>query len=143
MALEKAHKANPIDDQLHTDMLKARLEIKDILNKKTEFDLYSLKNKYFKKGDKAGKLLAYKLQRARTSRLIPTIRSGNGEILKSPRDINTKFKEYYKVLYSSEVNPTPECLERFFSKINLPTISTADREELDTPISQGEILTSI
>lgn len=39
LALEKAHKANPTDDQLHTDMLKARLEIKDLLNKKTEFDL--------------------------------------------------------------------------------------------------------
>lgn len=46
-------------------------------------------------------------------------------------------------MYFSEINPTPECLERFFSKINLPTISTADREELDKPISQGEILTSI
>ncbi len=46
-------------------------------------------------------------------------------------------------MYTSEVNLTPECLERFFSKINLPTISTADREELDKPISHGEILTSI
>ena len=142
-ALEKAHKANPMDDQLYTDMLKARLEIKDLLNKKTEFDLYRLKNKYFENGDKAGKLLAYRLQKARTSRLIPTIRSVNGEILKSPQDINSRFKEYYKALYSSEVNPTPECLERFFSKINLPTISTVDREELDKPISQGEILASI
>ncbi len=73
-ALEKAHKVNPTNGQLYTDMLKTRLEIKDLLNKKTEFDLYCLKNKYFENGDKAGKLLAYRLQKARTSRLIPAIR---------------------------------------------------------------------
>lgn len=74
---EAAHKENPKNDQLYTDMLKTKLEIKHLLNKKTEFDLYRLKSKYFENGDEAGKLLSHRLQKA--SRLIPAIKSESGE----------------------------------------------------------------
>ena len=141
--LEAAHKANPKNDQLYTDMLKTKFEVRDLLNKKTEFDLYRLKSKYFEIGDKAGRLLSHRLQKARTSRIIPVIKSESGEILKTPQDINRRFKEYYKTLYSSEVNPSPDDLETFFSKINLPTLSNEDRENLERPISQAEILAAI
>lgn len=39
-ALETAHKADPRNDWLCTDMMKTKLEVKNLLNKKTEFDLY-------------------------------------------------------------------------------------------------------
>uniref|UniRef100_A0A3Q3GFL0 Endonuclease/exonuclease/phosphatase domain-containing protein n=1 Tax=Labrus bergylta TaxID=56723 RepID=A0A3Q3GFL0_9LABR len=37
--LELAHKAKPKDDQIYTELMKVKLEVKDLLNKKTEFDL--------------------------------------------------------------------------------------------------------
>ena len=46
----------------YTDMLITKLEIKNVLNKKTKFDLYCLKSKYFENGDKAWRLFAYRLQ---------------------------------------------------------------------------------
>lgn len=85
--LEAAHKANPKDDQLYTEMLKPELEVKELLNKKTEYELYRLKSEYFEIEDQAGKLLARRLQKTRTAHLIPVIKSDNGEILKSPQDI--------------------------------------------------------
>lgn len=141
--METARKADPRNDRLYTDMMKTQLEDKNLLNKKTEFDLYRLKSKYFENGDKAGRLLAHRLQKARTSHLIPAIKPESGEILRCPQDINNRFKEYDKTLYSSEINPSPEDLEAFFSKIKLPTLSTEDREHLERPISQVEILAAI
>ncbi len=44
---EATHKANPKNDQLYTELLKTKLEIKVLLSKKTEFNLYCLKSKLF------------------------------------------------------------------------------------------------
>lgn len=105
--------------------------------------MYRLKSKYLEYGDKAGKLLAYQLQKARASRLIPAIKSEKGEVLKTPLDINKRFKEYYESLYSSEVKPSPEDLDRFFGSIEMPVLPNEDREDLDRPISQSEIKIAI
>ncbi len=105
--------------------------------------MYRLKSKYFENGDKAGKLLAYQLQKARTSHLIPAIKSEKGDVLKTPLDINKRFKEYYEFLYSSEVKPSEEDLDRFFGNIKMPVLSNVDREDLERPITQSEIKIAI
>uniref|UniRef100_A0A3Q3FNA9 Reverse transcriptase domain-containing protein n=1 Tax=Labrus bergylta TaxID=56723 RepID=A0A3Q3FNA9_9LABR len=134
--LESAHKAKPKDDQIYTELMKVKLEVKDLLNKKTEFDLYRLKAKYFENGDKAGKLLAYTLQKARASRIIPAIKSKNAAVLKSPQEINNRFQKFYKNLYLPEITTSPDKLDKFFSKIKMPKLSEED-------ISQGEIRDAI
>lgn len=111
--MEAAHKANPKDNKLYTELQKAKFKVKNLMNKKTEFDLYRLKSKYFEYGDKARKWLAYRLQKARASCLIPTIKSEKGEVLKTPLDINKRFKEYYESPYSSEIKPSSDDLDRF------------------------------
>ncbi len=49
--LEATHKVNPKDNMLYTELQKAKFEVKNLLNKKIEFDLYRLKSKYFENGD--------------------------------------------------------------------------------------------
>ena len=48
--------------------------------------------------EKTGKILSCRLQKDKTSRLIPDIHSGH-TIIKEPRGINKRFKEFNEELY--------------------------------------------
>ncbi len=84
-------------------MLKTKTEVREISNRKTEFDLCGLKCKYFEAGDRAVRVSAHRLQKAKTLCLIPAVLSKRGETLTTPKTISERFKEFYETLYTSEV----------------------------------------
>lgn len=72
----------------------------ELTTNKIAFSLLWLKQSYYDQGEKAGKLLAWRLKRIQTDR--DSVKLQDGKILIDPSEINTAFTEFYKDLYKSE-----------------------------------------
>ena len=57
--------------------------------------------------------------------------------------INESFKNYYSNLYSTENNCNKEALNSFFGGFNLATVNSADRANMEAPVTQSEIKIAI
>lgn len=143
---EQQTEANPKSKEIYLNLVKTQTELGDLLNKKLEFALFKLKSINYDTGDKAGKLLAHHLQKRTTSRQTPEIASHNKDILTDSDLINKRLKEYFSELYRSEYNPSvcsPNSLDIFFKKVNLPKLSLEDRGYLEADITMLEVANAI
>uniref|UniRef100_H2ZRT3 Endonuclease/exonuclease/phosphatase domain-containing protein n=1 Tax=Latimeria chalumnae TaxID=7897 RepID=H2ZRT3_LATCH len=67
---------------------------------KAERALLKTRSKFYARGDKAGKLLAWQLRKEEADRHIPSITSPDGTASFIPSEINEVFLSYYASLYS-------------------------------------------
>ena len=119
---------------------------KDRLSLQAEFDVLStnqtvdllLKAKHFhyEYGDKASKLLAHQLRQASTSHQIQQIHSG---ITSDPRKINDQFKQFYSLLYSSEINSDSPAFDSFFESLDITKADPDSVKKLEEPITVDEL----
>lgn len=70
--------------------------------------------------------------------MIPAIKKGN-ELVSSTKEINEVLQQFYKELYTSDINPQQDELTDFFTNIDMPKLSTEQIEWLDSPITENEI----
>lgn len=114
-----------------------------ILNDQVSNLLIKLKQKQFELGDKADKLLATQLRGAQASRAIHQIKSQNGTLLTHPKEINNRFAEFYKHLYSSSCSELNNTVHQFLDSVDFPKLNECAKEELEEPFTLCEILETI
>ena len=78
-----------------------------------------------------------------SDRTIHKVKSEQGTILTSLKDINNRFKDFYETLYSSKANAGPGDMEQFLDQINLPSLAPADNAHLNRDITTLEIIEAI
>lgn len=127
----------------HTKISALKYELNKILSDKISRAFVFAKQKHFEFGDKPHKLLARQLRKIENDRAIHKINSGAGTALTSHKDINDRFTQFYKNLYTSEHNASPDVAQSFLDKCNLPSLSETEREILNADISCEELLATI
>lgn len=122
-------------------MTAAKGELNTLLTYKAEGTIRFARNKYYIHGDKPGKLLALQLKRDAADRCIPSIRNAQGQVTSCPKEVNSAFAEYYKTLYQKpEVVSSPES---FLERLTLPELTDEQRDQIDAPIADLEIMEAI
>lgn len=55
-----------------------------------------------------------------------------------PKTINEVFKNFYENLYTTTCSASEEDMNSFFQKIDLPQLSSEEKDSLDAPITEAE-----
>lgn len=95
--LEHEHKKGREHRTLN-DLNKAHRELQDLLSEKIEGNLRFSKQQYYENGNRASRLLAFRLKKQQSSNVVQKLKSGDKSILK-PKEIAEAFSEFYKILY--------------------------------------------
>lgn len=77
----------------------------------------------FEYGDKNGKLLAWLSRRQFSATHIGRIQDEKGAPLVNPEEINHRFMQYYRTLYSTRVDYEMADLEIYLDGMDFPTLS--------------------
>uniref|UniRef100_H3AEC7 Endonuclease/exonuclease/phosphatase domain-containing protein n=1 Tax=Latimeria chalumnae TaxID=7897 RepID=H3AEC7_LATCH len=133
--LESLHKANLDDLELLGELKNMQIKIQDHINQKIELALFRAKNHYYAKGDKAGKLLAYRLHKFEMVNQISEIKDSNNK----PDGIVSEFHLFYSHLCTSDTNCSDEDLGTFLDNIYLGSLTSEGQVELGKPIQIEEI----
>uniref|UniRef100_A0AAQ5ZBJ0 Reverse transcriptase domain-containing protein n=1 Tax=Amphiprion ocellaris TaxID=80972 RepID=A0AAQ5ZBJ0_AMPOC len=121
------------------ELQNAKLNLDNILSKKTEFLLQQLRYNDFEHNNKSGKFLANQLQRNKEKSFITAIQDSSGKYTQSPQEINQTFYNYYQSLYSAAVNPNIEDIDNFLNNLNMPKLTSNYRDILDAPLTMKEL----
>lgn len=101
-----------------------------------------LKQSYYDQGEKAGKLLAWRIKKMQTERAINSIVTSSGNITTDPMAINNSFREFYEQLYSSECDDSVE-QDIFFDQFQYQTLTEDAKKDLDRDLTKEEISKAI
>lgn len=82
--------------------------------------------------------MGHRLRQISASKLIPQIETGSG-VTSDPLEINKTFREFYKLLYSSDCPDTSADMISFFDRFKTPNRDRVAAEELDRPITAVEL----
>uniref|UniRef100_A0A3P9CYM2 Reverse transcriptase domain-containing protein n=1 Tax=Maylandia zebra TaxID=106582 RepID=A0A3P9CYM2_9CICH len=142
--LEKQHMLLPERD-LWNKLIKFKFEMNSILEKKVEYAMFCLNQKYFEQGERTGKMLAHRVKQIKSSNLIPSIfdPSNNNKLTTSKKEINDIFTKYYQELYTSNGLVEEQRLSDFFSSIKIPSLSEDQRSILEGKITLIEVKQAI
>lgn len=72
-------------------------------------------------------------------RTIPKVKSASGEILIPPKDINSRFQQFYECLYASHKTVGVSSIQEFLNLCNLPSLSETEATTLGAPVTTQEI----
>lgn len=67
----------------------------------------------------------------------------DNQVVTSSKEINSIFKSFYQDLYTSAGTLNEEEMEKFFSGLQLPTLSGEQKTKLDAPITEEEVRAAI
>lgn len=143
--LEKQIKAieqqlfNRYDPLKQKEILTLKAQYNELTSSKIVKNLMWLKQSYYDQGEKAGKLLAWRIKKIQADRAINSIINENGENIVDPQEINNVLKTYYEDLYKSENTNILEKQDSFLDKLNFPTVSNEDRCKLEENLSIEEL----
>nr|XP_057934911.1 F-box only protein 8 isoform X1 [Doryrhamphus excisus] len=136
--LETAY-ANSQDENTLNNLRKLKLDLKEITDKKIQFQLQRLRLEKFEHANKSGKFLANQLKLNKEKNSISSIRNSEGNITHLPEEINSVFRDFYKRLYTPQINPSDPDIETFLSTIELPKLEKNQVTTLDLPISLTDL----
>lgn len=132
---------NSIEKQQELAVLRAKYD--KISAEKASADVLRLKQNYYDRGERAGKLLAWCIKTLQQERTIGEITNANGEKISNPHKINGLFESYYSHLYTTECQATTESFTKFFDSIKMPSLSEEAKATLDCPITINELSEAI
>lgn len=139
-------------DRLHgytpsADVIKKRLSLQ------TEFDLLSTRHAeylisksrhgHYEHGEKSGRALAHQLRQRTANQTIPEINDECGLKCTDNEKINSCFRKFYQLLYTSDGPNNPVLLEDFFRFLKMPSVSVEFSAELERDLSVKEIVSAI
>lgn len=112
----------------------------DILGYRAKAALQRCHHTAYESGNKCGKVLARAVRDAKTQTYIPHMRTPNGSKVSLPNQISQVFRDYYETLYNL---PTPSntssIMEEYITSAQMPTLTSEDKADLDTPITAEEL----
>lgn len=138
MEAEKEYVKEPLPDKQKV-WEKKQQSYKDAILRKVENKRLFQRQIIYGEGEKVGKMLASIVKNNSPPSMVSVIRTKRGEISSQRDIIIDTFKEYYTDLYKSRGIREGEEMDSFFSKISIPVIEEADKEELEQPITLEEI----
>lgn len=140
--LEKEHMQRP-DPDIWRSLNKLKLDLNNISQKKAEFALFCTKQRYYEQGERAGKLLAHRAKQLQTQNIIPSVYDKYNKLITNKNETNEVFRTFYSELYTSQGPVDKGKIESFFSSINMPSLTEAQRDSLEGDISIEEIQQAI
>ncbi|KAJ1157658.1 hypothetical protein NDU88_010362 [Pleurodeles waltl] len=90
-------------------------------------------------GERPGMVLANMILPSRERDTITKVETADGKELTDLEPIMTRFREYYKGLYTSKIAPDLGALMDYVSHIKLPWLTAEDREVLRAPLTSEEM----
>lgn len=147
--LEKQIKSLEIDINKHEDygkqkqLLVLRAQYNKLTSDKAAKSLLWLNQAFYDQGEKAGKLLAWRIKKIESERAINGITTQSGGITNDPQDINNAFKDFYQSLYRSESSVDFVDRDAFLDHLQFQVFTEEVRKELDNDITEQELLQAI
>uniref|UniRef100_A0A671XN45 Reverse transcriptase domain-containing protein n=1 Tax=Sparus aurata TaxID=8175 RepID=A0A671XN45_SPAAU len=139
LKIEKQHKTTQ-DPSLLSKIKEIRDNIDRLLTTEIEKKTRFLKQSYYEVGPRATKLLAKRLKRQQADRTIHKIRDINtNQVINEPKEIETKFMNYYRDLYSQPLSADTDQIKVFLKDLDLPAIGKNQNDLLTSPITREEI----
>lgn len=104
-----------------------------------------MNQRYYERGNRASRLLAFQLRKMQASRIVTKISHPNSNLIMArPKDIAEACAEYYKNVYNdTESDLIKSKTQEFFKKLNLPVLTADEALEMIKPISLQEITNTI
>uniref|UniRef100_H3A139 Endonuclease/exonuclease/phosphatase domain-containing protein n=1 Tax=Latimeria chalumnae TaxID=7897 RepID=H3A139_LATCH len=114
-------------------VVKIRHDLNMISTSKAENALLRTKSKYYARGDKAGKLLAWQLRKVELECHISEICVSESAPSGDPSVINKGFASYYSSLYSSESSfqGSRDRMSNFMDALPIPALTEEDKIHID------------
>ncbi len=123
----------------HQELLLLKSQYNEITTNKIVSNLMWLKQVYYDQGEKAGKLLAWRIKKIQTNRAINSITLEDGKNLVDPAEINEAFTKYYEDLYKSEYLEDSGKQKEFLDQLHFPTLTEEAKTNLDQELSVAEL----
>lgn len=132
---------NTIATKQKLDILRAQYN--ELSANKAVSSLMKLKQTFYDQGEKAGKLLAWRIKSLGNERAVFELESELGKPITNLQDINNNFQSFYSKLYTSETKATPHSLGLFLDQIDIPILDDNAQKELNSPMSRSELSEAI
>ena len=140
--IDRQYATSPTPD-LYRERLKVKTEFDLLSTQETVHLLQRTRSDFYEHGEKTGKLLASQLRGARAKQTISALRLDDGEMTSDPNVINSKFREFFSNLYTSDSTVNSNEMEDFLGGLKIPAISSDYKELLEQPITQQEVISAI
>uniref|UniRef100_H2ZU39 Endonuclease/exonuclease/phosphatase domain-containing protein n=1 Tax=Latimeria chalumnae TaxID=7897 RepID=H2ZU39_LATCH len=129
------YKSNSAENRERVASLQHELNV--LSTSKAERALLRIRSRFYARGDKAGKLLAWQLRREEADRHVPSINLEHGTTSSTPETINRAFQNYYTSLYSTQYDKGSMRghMFSFLEGVKIPELPGELREQLDVPLS--------
>uniref|UniRef100_A0A669D815 Reverse transcriptase domain-containing protein n=1 Tax=Oreochromis niloticus TaxID=8128 RepID=A0A669D815_ORENI len=137
-SLEEAY-ASHQDQETLNKIRKTKLELNEIIDKKTKFLVQRLRLQNYEHGNKSGQFLANQLKINKEKTTICAVQDSSGNTIYDPKQINNIFRDFYKTLYSPQINPSKKEIDQFLDNITLPKLLDTQAMALDSPLTPGEL----
>lgn len=139
--LEVEHKNNNRNKNLLKELKQKSHELEEILTYKAEGALRYLNQKYYEKGNRASRLLAFQLRKEQANRVVSKVLHPiSRNLVSQPREITEAFASVYEQLYDSpEIINKEEKIRTFFSGLKMPCLSQEEARNMTTQIEEQEI----
>lgn len=136
--LEHKHKQSATTS-VTNDLNATRRQLNSLLSDKIEGCLRFTNQKYYEYGNRASKLLAFRLRKQQSSNVVHRIKS-QANMATKPNEIAGAFAEFYKSLYKNTDTCDDDAkLSEYLKHIKLTELTNSTAEELDQPIQELEI----
>ncbi len=138
--LEQQHKRTK-DDSILKALNQNKQKLNELLTHKAEGALRFSNQKYYEPGNRASRLLAFQLRKAKASRVVQRIVCPSSKKQMShPKDIVETFAAYYKKLYDSpETENNVETIRNFLDPLKSTKLDENDAKAMAEPITENEI----
>ncbi|XP_029435806.1 olfactory receptor 2G3-like [Rhinatrema bivittatum] len=133
-SLEAHHIRYPSRQSLD-HVLKAKFQYNQQLSAEVHLHTFHSKATYYADNNKCGSLLTAYLKKQQEKKQIVCIKSSTRKILTQDTEILQAFSDFYASLYQTEVTPSLDELQSFFSTLSHPTLSEQQREHFECPIT--------
>ena len=109
------------------------------VNKATK-SLLKLKQSYYEQGEKASKLLAWRIKQSESERTINTIQLDDGLETSDLKEINKAFKGFYENLYSTDSSASALQKQKYFlDSLNIKPLEENFLDDLDLDLTIEEL----
>uniref|UniRef100_H2ZX64 Endonuclease/exonuclease/phosphatase domain-containing protein n=1 Tax=Latimeria chalumnae TaxID=7897 RepID=H2ZX64_LATCH len=124
-------------------LLESRAAYDDLALEQVEFLINKTALCYSEQGERS-KLLSLRFKKQEAAHVIPPIKSEeSNSLITDPIEINKSFARFYFKLYTPEAEAMSNIIEEFLKPLTIPQLTEEQRDCLEAPISEAEVLATI